>query len=165
MKHRINVPQRGWSFPWETQTDARWTGTMAFPNPRPAIRGSTCYLLRPDASFSSNFQAVAAATLPMTPSFPRALRVVPPAPAAPSPPPARPTPGVSLQCLASLGSRLRTWRLGRPGPARWWPRLPVRSCRRPPSPKHLSGVACLAPNEQHYPIASRFTRRLGAGRA
>lgn len=32
-------------------------------------------------------------------------------------------------------------------------------------PKHLSGVACLAPSEQHYPIASRFIRRLGAERA
>lgn len=38
--------------------------------------------------------------------------------------------------------------------------LPARSL-----PKHLSGVACLAPSEQHYPIASRFTRRLGAERA
>ena len=62
------------------------------------------------------------------------------------------------------GSCWRTWHLGRPGPARWWPhrqaQLPTRSL-----PKHLSGVACLAPSEQHYPIASRFIRRLGAERA
>lgn len=37
--------------------------------------------------------------------------------------------------------------------------LPARSL-----PETLSGVACLAPGEHHYPIASRFTRRLGAER-
>lgn len=47
--------------------------------------------------------------------------------------PSRARTGFSAQPLASQGNRLRTWRLGRPGTARGWPRLPVRSCRRPGS--------------------------------
>lgn len=43
MKHSIEAPQRSWSFPRETQTFARWAGTMAFPNPCPAHWGQ-CWL-------------------------------------------------------------------------------------------------------------------------
>lgn len=95
------------------------------------------------------------------PSFP--IGVVPPAPEArlPLPPagrapqrsPSRPrgaacAPGASGARALRAGGRVS---------------LPVRSCRPPPSPTPLSGVAALAPSTPHYPIASRFTRRLGAG--
>lgn len=64
----------------------------------------------------------------------------------PSPPPIRPSRlCVSVLRRQSQESRRRTWRLGCPGTACWWPQRLARSCQRVPSPKHLSGVACLAP--------------------
>lgn len=42
------------SFPWETQTGARWAGTMAFPHPCPAHWGQ--YLLFAEARRSFLFQ-------------------------------------------------------------------------------------------------------------
>lgn len=145
-------------------SDARWAGTMAFPNPCPAHRGQ--YFLSVEARhfFSlATSRTARAATLPMTQSFPCVLWAVPPAAANHLPLP------LLLQALVqqrrSRESLRRTLHLGRLGTARRWAHRPARSCRRTPSPKHLSGVACLAPKEQHYPIASRFIRRLGADRA
>ena len=133
---------------WRFRTHARPTG------------GSTCYLL--DASFFCNFKSARAATLPMTQSFPRTLWAVSP-PQPPLCPPTRPrhlraappVPGEPRAHLAPRAPQHCALAATPPGA-----QLPERSL-----PKHLSGVACLAPSEQHYPIASRFIRRLGAERA
>lgn len=163
MEHRINAPQRNWSFPWETQTGWPLCWHNGVFEPVPSLLGAVLASCRGQALRSlatskpqelqpcqclNRFPAPSGLCHPPQPHISRLPPVL----------------GISGQRRPSQGSCWRTWHLGRPGPARWWPhrpaQLPTRSL-----PKHLSGVACLAPSEQHYPIASRFIRRLGAERA
>lgn len=160
MEHRINAPQRSWSLPWETQMDAHLAGSAAFPNLCPACWGqyllfaeARCFFLLelPSCNLANDsivfLRPVGCATrrsrAPPSPTSPRRLRAAPPVPGEPPAHLAPRAPGPCTLVATSPGAQ-----------------LPARSL-----PKHLSGVACLVPSEQHYPIASRFIRRLGAERA
>lgn len=160
MKRRTEAPQRSGSFPWETQTFTRWAGTMAFPNPCPAHWGQ--YLLFARRFFLLQLQSRKSCNLAddsiVSPS-PLGCVTATAAPQLSQPAPAsqgsaaRPRGGAG----APGASGARALRAGGRTPRAQLPRLSL--------PKHFSGVACLAPGEQHYPIASRFIRRLGAERA
>lgn len=112
-KHRINAPQRGWSFPWETQTDPRWAGTMAFPNPCPAHWGQ--YLLFAEARRFFRFQLLNRDSCNLANDSIVSLRSLGCATRRSNPSPSPTRPGVSVQHLTSQGSRGRTWCLGRRG--------------------------------------------------
>lgn len=108
-----------------------------FRTPARPAGGSTCYLQRLDARcfFLSQLPSLESCNLADDSIVSLSPLGCAAAAAAPlsshrSPPP---TPSASVPRRRSQGSRRRTWRLGRPGTARWWPHRPARSCQRAPS--------------------------------